>query len=115
MSGERRQYLRQPGPFDGSWSDDGGRRACRITHLNPGGCFVDSAQSPPPDREVTITVLFGETGGAFSGGGVGGGGAGFVDGLDRVVPVVVCGAAFGGTAAGGGTVRGGTGMGCGGV
>lgn len=61
MSGERRQYLRQPGPFEGSWSDDRGHHDGRVSHLSPGGCFVDSPGSPAPDSQVTISVLFGET------------------------------------------------------
>lgn len=61
MSGERRQFLRQPGPFAGTWHDEGQDHDCRISHLSPGGCFVDGPGAPPPDSHVTITVLFGET------------------------------------------------------
>jgi hypothetical protein len=59
MSGERR-YVRQPGPFQGSWSATSGNHDCRITHLSPGGCFVDGAGAPPPGSSLTITILFGE-------------------------------------------------------
>ena len=61
MSGERRQFVRQHGPFEGSWSTSSGDRACRITDLSPNGCFVDSPDAPPPGSELTISVLFGET------------------------------------------------------
>jgi hypothetical protein len=61
MSVERREYARQRGPFDGSWSDSDHDRACRITDLSPGGCFVDSPDAPPPGAAVTISVMFGET------------------------------------------------------
>jgi len=57
----KRQYVRQPGPFDGSWSGADGHHGCRITDLNPGGCFVDSPGAPPPGTAVTISVLFEET------------------------------------------------------
>ena len=61
MSGERREYARQRGPFEGSWRVADTDRACRITDLSPNGCFVDSPESPPPDSAITVTVLFGET------------------------------------------------------
>lgn len=61
MNGGRRQYLRAPGPFEGSWSDERGPHDCRIAHLSPGGCFVDGPGAPPAGTAVTITVLFGDT------------------------------------------------------
>jgi hypothetical protein len=61
MSGRRRQFLRQPGPFEGSWSSGQDHHDCRLTHLSPGGCFVDGPGAPAEGSEVAITVLFGET------------------------------------------------------
>jgi PilZ domain len=61
MTQERRQYARQPGPFDGSWNATSGQHACRITHLSPSGCFVDSPYAPPPGTPLTVTVLLGDT------------------------------------------------------
>jgi hypothetical protein len=61
MTAGQRRYARQPGPFEGSWSGTSGDHDCRITHLSPGGCFVDSPGAPPPGSTLTITVLFGDT------------------------------------------------------
>ena len=60
MTAERRQYGRQPGPFDGSWSAASHARECRITDLSPNGCFVDGPDAPPPGTTISITVAFGE-------------------------------------------------------
>jgi hypothetical protein len=61
MFAERREHARAPGPFAGSWSDEGGHHDCRVSHLSPSGCFVDGPGSPAPGSQVTITVLFGDT------------------------------------------------------
>ena len=61
MYSERRKYIRQPGPFDGSWTGTSGARPCRLTHLSPGGCFVDDSESAPPGTAIVVSVQFGET------------------------------------------------------
>jgi len=61
MSVERRQFARQPGPFDGSWNGASGLRDCRITDLSPGGCFVDAPGQPAPGSAIAVAVQFGET------------------------------------------------------
>ena len=61
MSGERRQYPRRPGPFEGWWAGVSGQRECRITDLSPGGCFLDSPTSAEPGTAITVSVVFGDT------------------------------------------------------
>lgn len=61
MTGERRQYARRAGPFEGAWSGESGHRECRITDLSPGGCFVDSLSSAAPGTTITVSVVFGDT------------------------------------------------------
>ena len=61
MTDHRRQFERQPGPFDGAWNGAAGSHACRITNLSPTGCFVDSATTPDAGSSFTVTVVFGET------------------------------------------------------
>jgi hypothetical protein len=60
MSIERR-HPRQPGPFEGAWGGSPGDRSCRITGLNPGGCFVDSPVAPKAGEAIMVSVLFGDT------------------------------------------------------
>lgn len=51
-----------PGPFDGGWDGASGMRDCRITDLNPGGCFVDAyASNPVGTRLVTEVHVDGQT------------------------------------------------------
>lgn len=62
MSDERRRYPRLPGPYDGGWDGASGLRECRITDLNPGGCFVDAyASNPVGTRLVTEVRVNGQT------------------------------------------------------
>lgn len=62
MGDERRRFARQPGPFDGGWDGASGMRDCRITDLNPGGCFVDAyASNPVGTRLVTDVRIDGQT------------------------------------------------------
>jgi PilZ domain-containing protein len=58
MSGERREFARTPDRFDAVWTDASGQHPCHVTGLNPGGCFVDDAQSPEPDASVSVTIRF---------------------------------------------------------
>ena len=59
MSQERRQFARQPGPFDGSWNGASEQRECRITDLSPGGCFVVAPGRPEPGSTIAVTVQLG--------------------------------------------------------
>lgn len=59
MTSERRQYVRQTGPFEGSWDGASGQRECRISDLSPGGCFIDGLAASPPGTAITVTVVFG--------------------------------------------------------
>jgi hypothetical protein len=61
MTDHRRQFDRQPGPFDGAWNGAAGSHACRITSLSPSGCFVDSATTPETGSPFTVSVVFGDT------------------------------------------------------
>jgi hypothetical protein len=61
MITRRRQFERQPGPFDGAWNGAAGSHPCRITSLSPTGCFVDSAATPETESSITVSVVFGET------------------------------------------------------
>lgn len=61
MIDHRRQFERQPGPFDGAWNGAAGPHPCHLTSLSPTGCFVDSATIPEPGSPFTVTVVFGET------------------------------------------------------
>jgi PilZ domain len=48
--------MRLAGPFDGGWDGAAGRRECRITDLNPGGCFVDAIASNPVGTRLITDV-----------------------------------------------------------
>lgn len=62
MGDERRRFPRLAGPYDGGWDGASGLRECRITDLNPGGCFVDAyASNPVGTRLVTEVRLGGQT------------------------------------------------------
>ena len=61
MTDHRRQFVRQPGPFDGAWNGPAGSNPCLITNLSPTGCFLNSVTTPEPGSRFTITVVFGET------------------------------------------------------
>jgi PilZ domain len=60
MASERRQYVRRPGPFEGSWNGASGQRECRISDLSPGGCFIDCLTTSPPGTAISVTVVFGD-------------------------------------------------------
>jgi hypothetical protein len=52
----RRYHERLRGPFDGKWDGASGMRACRITDLSAGGCFIDVMASPEVGTDIQITV-----------------------------------------------------------
>ena len=56
MKSERRTYKRLAGPFDGGWDGASGMRACRITDLSPGGCFIDAYASNPVGATINTEI-----------------------------------------------------------
>lgn len=59
MINERRSAKRISGPFDGGWNGQAGTRACRITDLSVGGCFVDSLSNSGIGTMVTVHFKLG--------------------------------------------------------
>jgi hypothetical protein len=56
MANERRSMGRLAGPFEGSWDGASGKRACRITDLSAGGCFIDAYASQPIGSRLNVSL-----------------------------------------------------------
>jgi hypothetical protein len=56
----RRYHERLQGPFDGRWDGASGMRACRITDLSAGGCFIDAMASPEVGTATEVSVSIGD-------------------------------------------------------
>ena len=53
---ERRKYHRLIGPFNGTWRAASGEGVCQIRDISLSGCFVESASTPRPGEDLTITI-----------------------------------------------------------